>query len=87
MSEIPSAREYINSGLYDSGFEFNEAEIKILSKKLKEFAKLHVKAVLKAASEKALICGETSNINGLVSDKVYINKNSILNAYPLDLIK
>ena len=45
-----------------------------------EFAKMHVQEALKQASEKA----ESYVIGGLTSD---VDKESILNAYPLDLIK
>ena len=45
-----------------------------------EFAKMHVEEALKQASENA----ESYVIGGLTSD---VDKDSILNAYPLDLIK
>lgn len=47
-----------------------------------EFAKLHVEAALKAASENA----ETRYIP-YTDDEYEIDKNSILNSYPLDNIK
>jgi hypothetical protein len=46
-----------------------------------EFAKLHVKAALKEASENA----EIDMIK--YTDDYEINKKSILNAYPLEIIK
>jgi hypothetical protein len=47
-----------------------------------EFAKLHVEAALKAASENA------DTLKGEVyASKGAINKDSILNSYPLDNIK
>lgn len=49
-----------------------------------EFAKLHTEAALKSASEKA----STSYSEEPLLGEVYnINKESILNAYPLDNIK
>ncbi len=45
-----------------------------------EFAKMHVQEALKQASENA----ESYVIGGLTSE---VDKDSILNAYPLDLIK
>ena len=47
-----------------------------------EFAKLHVEAALKAASEKASIIETFGGMSISV-----VNKNSILNAYSLTLIK
>lgn len=47
---------------------------------MKDFAKLHVEAALKAASEKA-------EITYLNKYNLEIDKESILNSYPLDNIK
>jgi hypothetical protein len=52
---------------------------KIVKKLMIEFAKLHVKEALKEASKEAII--------GNWADDYEIDKNSILNAYSLDLIK
>ncbi len=54
-----------------------------------EFTKLHVKAALEAASEKASLSDEYTSLNG---EPVWardhdIDKNSILNAYPESNIK
>lgn len=46
----------------------------------REFAKMHVKAALEAASESARL------VTNLYYEKE-VNKNSILNAYPLSNIK
>lgn len=62
-----------------------------------EFAKLHVEAALKEASEKAYARGKGSSLTtksgsffytfgGHIGD-IEMDKGSILNAYPLDLIK
>ena len=47
-----------------------------------EFAKLHVEAALKEASEKATI--KYDHFDDMAA---YINESSILNSYPLNLIK
>ena len=67
----------------------------------KEFAKAHVKAALEKAAEDANLIGETQHNNGapdIIRDFAYesnsngpdygftVNKDSILNAYPEDLI-
>ena len=53
---IPTAEEFLNRGLYNSGFELSGAQLKIITRNAKEFAKLHVTAALKAASEYNLNC-------------------------------
>ena len=52
-----------------------------------EFAKMHVKEALKQASVEAEVEHELSNPYDSNSEYAIVNKNSILNAYPLDLIK
>ena len=62
-----------------------------------EFAKMHVEEALKQASEKAYAQGKGSTLTTKRSNfyytyaghigKIEMNKESILNAYPLDLIK
>lgn len=52
-----------------------------------EFAKLHVEAALKEASKEAKITYEYSGNTGSEYCNEYIDKNSILNAYPLTNIK
>ena len=53
-----------------------------------EFAKLHVEAALKEASEKAKTFDIYNESCGDVECKVtFIKKDSILNAYPLENIK
>ena len=56
-----------------------------------EFAKMHVQEALKQASEKAdadfTYLGDDLKEIGAEYIEVYIIKDSILNAYPLDLIK
>ena len=53
---------------------------------LKEFAKLHCEAQLKAILENAKV-KKTVTSGGIRSIKHVVDKDSILNAYPLDQIK
>lgn len=50
-------------------------------------AKLHVVAALKAASENARCCDDAIVDLGHTIVEAYVEPDSILNAYPLDLIK
>jgi hypothetical protein len=52
-----------------------------------EFAQMHVKEALKEASEKATCCEGAIVDLGFEIISADVNKNSIINAYPLDLIK
>lgn len=75
-----------------------------LNEAIIEFAKLHVEAALKVASENAkwsctdteISFGDTRDFDFKDTDyagdpctgyNIFVDKNSILNAYPLDLIK
>ena len=80
MSKIPTAEEFYKQ---TTGCLMNHRDIKIA---MIEFAKLHVEAALKEAGENAFI---TNHKPTLEDDRVYkkIDKDSILNAYPLDNIK
>ena len=84
-NKIPTAEEQIKE--FKNGFDGlvfqNEAEISITKFLMIEFAKLHVKAALKDAS---------NNAEGIDADNYYvpnscIDKQSILNTYPLTNIK
>ena len=52
-----------------------------------EFAKMHVQEALRLASVEAEVEHELSNPYDPNSEYQIVNKESILNAYPLDLIK
>lgn len=71
-NKIPTAKEFI---LNNSGCR------KVM---MIEFAKLHVEMALKEASEKAELKYRINDIS--CNDKI-LDKNSILNAYPLTNIK
>lgn len=89
-NKIPTAEEFLNN---QDSYTKNKSTFplgtgKIIEQNMIEFAKLHVEAALKAASENAT--NEDDWIfNG--EDEIYvkgeIDKYSILNAYPLDNIK
>lgn len=58
-----------------------------------EFTKFHVEAALKAANERVEIHSDSSSNyyrefeEGIRNRTIWVPANSILNAYPLDLIK
>jgi hypothetical protein len=79
--QIPTAEEYCNGHL---GFEQYPTDTPYF---MIEFAKLHVEAALKAASEKATIKYEYEGNTGSEYYSEYVNSSSILNAYHLDNIK
>ena len=74
---------------------FNEEENNIdklyydsyVKKAMIEFAKMHVQESLRLASVEAEVEHELSNPYDPNSEYQIVNKDSILNAYPLDLIK
>ncbi len=78
---------YIEENNDDSNIDIEEALI--------EFARLHVEAALKAASDKALVLDmqekDTAEIMGVSSEygdyNFTVDKSSILNSYSLDNIK
>ena len=77
MAEIPTAELFRGTKLMDSSKPYTEEEIMI------EFAKLHVEAALKAASEngKAYF---SEVFEEYTSD---VDSDSILNSYPLENIE
>ena len=70
---------------------FDEGNFNNVTDMLIEFAKMHVQEALKQASEKAdadfTYLGDDLKEIGAEYIEVYTIRNSILNAYPLDLIK
>lgn len=75
MSRIPTAEEFCKN-FKPNGKTWQEN----FHQTMIEFAKLHVEAALKEASEKAT-CSE------YMVGEYNVNKNSILNSYPLSNIK
>lgn len=88
MKPIPTADEYMRDtwpntlgGLIENGFEDQ------VNTALIEFAQMHVKAALEAAAEKATTSGDRIYADtSLISRKWLVDKDSIINAYPLTLI-
>ena len=70
---------------------FDEGNFNNVTDMLIEFAKMHVQEALRLASEKAdadfTYLGDDLKEIGAEYIEVYTIKDSILNAYPLDLIK
>jgi hypothetical protein len=100
MEKLLTAEEFLKSKDYnitDDGELYDGLLINNVLKDMIEFTKLHVEAALKAANEKATILEDGKDIgnryfwddyNTSNKDIEYeINKDSILNAYPLDNIK
>ena len=80
MSKIPTAEEFFDSVVGYTHTEMCERAI--------EFAKLHVEAALKIASEEAKTFDVYNESCGDLECKVtFIKKDSILNSYPLTNIK
>jgi hypothetical protein len=78
MEQIPTAEEFLIEKGY-SGF----AKHTLVKEWMIEFAKLHVEAALKEASEKA----DYNTWGQEHIEQVWIDKDSILNSYPLENIK
>ena len=80
-NKIPTAEEFINENggflKYSSAQEFVECQSLMI-----EFAKLHVEAALKEAEKETV-----KHISKTILELNMYNKNSILNAYPLENIK
>ena len=75
MEKIPTADNYLKRYIGKAIIGYGD-----ISHLMIEFAKLHVKAALKEASEKGYITYSK------FGDEI-IHKDSILNSYPLDNIK
>ena len=93
MEKIITAEELIRAQFCEGEFEElmeclkdNSIEPSIISA-MKEFAKLHVKAALKLASEKSKLTNEVCEVLQEHWFEEYIDKDSILNSYSLDNIK
>jgi len=88
MSKIPTAEEFIQNFLNKThkGNVGNSTEILMI-----EFTKLHVEAALKQASETAhtdhTYEGQGGEFEDIPIYNYFVDKNSILNAYPLENIK
>jgi hypothetical protein len=86
MEKIPTAEEFIQEAQRNPGKGWTARKTMI------EFAKLHVEAALKEASEAATINKNKGQVTGrefgnVTNGSYSINQPSILNSYPLDKIK
>jgi hypothetical protein len=81
MKNIPTAEETLKN--WQNKYQTSKPRInESLIDVMKEFAKLHVEAALQDASEKSTVIRDEEFYT--IS---HVNKNSILNAYPLTNIK
>jgi hypothetical protein len=82
---IPTAEEYIRKNLIDywegGKAQYDESDVK---NAMIAFAKLHVEAATKAIAEQAIAKEDPSDYG---TGKIWVDKDSILNAYPLTNIK
>ena len=88
---MKTAEEFLIEKEYPLYNEFGGLGMYYVKEAMIEFAKLHVQEALKQASEKAdadfTYLGDDLKEIGAEYIEVYTIKDSILNAYPLDLIK
>jgi hypothetical protein len=81
MEKIPTAKELIETDYYHLHLDTDSICLGSIETAMIEFAKLHVEAALKEASERY----EYDEIH--ISDNPEFLKDSILNSYPLENIK
>ena len=90
MNNIPTAEEFLNQRVYITQDDIEDVHdsVSAVTEAIIDFTKLHVEAALKAASDKALM-EEDWRWDGENENHVYtgIDKDSIINAYPLTNIK
>jgi len=95
MSKIPTAEEFFkkysdNTSLAEGHYDYL-VEKDSFKEAMIEFAKLHVEEALKEASEKAKTdyeyLGESGEFEDIPVYEYFVDKDSILNAYPLENIK
>ena len=94
---MKTAEKFLIKKNYPLYNEFGGLGMYYVKEAMIEFAKMHVEEALKQASEKAYAQGKGSTLTTKRSNfyytyaghigKIEMNKESILNAYPLDLIK
>ena len=93
MSKIPTFEEFANKRAEELGFVnwtnvIVQQEWEVIEKLPIEFAKLHVEEALKDASENfTLKLKDDVDELCMFDDWLEVDKQSIINAYPLDNIK
>jgi hypothetical protein len=82
MKQVPTAVELFNSkfNINCCYIDYDRAGLDTIKQAMIEFAKIHVETALKEASQKAE-CKE------FMTGSYVVNKESILNSYPLTNIK
>jgi len=97
-TKIPTAEELLNQRVYITQDDIEDVHdsVSTVTEAMIEFAKLHVEAALKAASEKSYVeyidleTKEVFDYTDVITDDgvgADVNKNSILNSYSLHKIK
>ena len=76
MSKIPTVEEFLKGRPWKNGMNLQER----IHESMIEFAKLHVEAALEEANRKVIV-------TYYYDEGIRVNKDSILNAYPLTNIK
>jgi hypothetical protein len=90
MEKIPTAEELLSKRVYINrdGVDSVDDTVSDVTATMVEFAKMHVEAALKEASEKAKIKTDYwTDLGGGEHEESTINKNSIKKSYSLDNIK
>jgi hypothetical protein len=85
MKELPTAEQLLENYHFKAGEHVTNSDYDLMCEYAIEFAKLHVEAALEAAVNSA----RTEAIPRPPTDSIIIvvNKDSILNSYPLTNIK
>jgi hypothetical protein len=86
MNKIPTAEEFLQTHPQISHYYDDKTNRMVcfdddVKTAMIEFAKLHVEAALKKASENALVSADEGGYTG------FVDEESILNSYPLENIK
>ena len=84
---MKTAEDFLVKKNYPLSYEFGGLGMYYVREAMIEFAKMHVQEALKQASVEAEVEHELSNPYDPNSEYQIVNKDSILNAYPLENIK
>ncbi len=99
MNKIPTAEQFLKEMYEKLNIRWSDGELKSWRDEdveiLKAFANLHREAILKAAAEKAIIIFHEKGTNEFnrgpfrksKQESIFIDKLSILSAYPKELIQ
>lgn len=88
-NKLPTAKKLLKKEYYHIILDSKDTWVKIsdIEDAMIEFARMHVEAALKEASEKAKCCDDAIvDLDHTIID-AYVEKDSILNSYPLTNIK